>query len=144
LGILKALGETTMRLPGLFVVAIAGATMFGCAHPRLVTSYTSQNHAPVPLTAKTASQVELLTVPPSRAYVEIGTVTSKSPFRALADDIRGISCGEMVSALRQEAARQGCDGLVVDRSTLANAEQGGCVVGNGGGSSGACLVYVNH
>ena len=127
-----------------WLCAMAGATLAaGCAGASLVTAYSPLNRAPAPLGAKAAADVELMTIAPSRPFVEVGTVSVR---RSPGLSGMGRPCVEIVSLLRQEAARRGCDGLLVDRSLVACASSGGRdePANYSGGILGSCLAYVKQ
>jgi hypothetical protein len=130
-----------LRLLG---VAIVGATLTaGCASAPLVSSFSPLNRASGQRSAKAATDVELVTIAPSHPYVE-GGVVSVSRGRGITGS--GRPCTEIVSIMRQEAARQGCDGLMVAKSLVVCAANGGAdePANYAGGVLGSCLYYGNR
>jgi hypothetical protein len=96
----------------------------GCA---IKTRYEESHAPPRPMMAKPVERVDVLTIPPSRAYVEVGTVT-------MYQSGPGDGDAEVTAALRREAAQRGCDAIVL-RSR--DSGQGSAMV-----DAGACLLYV--
>jgi hypothetical protein len=100
------------------LTACAMVLLLGCGPPTV--QFTSLAQPPHPLAPRQASSVEVLTISPGRAFVEIGTV---------AIYMHGYAPGESdaLAMLRQDAANRGCDALVLERN----------------GYSGACVVYTD-
>jgi hypothetical protein len=100
---------------GLFAIS-------GCD---IKTKYEEVNPPPHSMISKDDAAVEVLTLPPSRAYVEVGTVV-------MYQSGPGDGDVEITAALRKKAARQGCDAIVLHRRDSRDG---------GGIDSAACLVY---
>jgi hypothetical protein len=96
----------------------------GCA---IKTKYEEVNPPPHAMTSKEDDAVEVLTLPPSRAHVEVGTVIMYQSGPGDGDDA-------ITAALRRRAARQGCDAVVLHRR---GSQEGGGI------DSAACLVYTD-
>ncbi len=93
------------------------ASLCGCS---VSVSYLQTNLPPHPLAAKSSDAVDVLTIPPGRKYVEIGTIQT---------ELVGFASHEnVVAAVKQEAANRGCDALVRIRSVHTFAA--------------ACIVYT--
>jgi hypothetical protein len=102
------------------VVGFVGVSMMAaCAS--VAVSYTALNPSPYPTQPKTAESVEFFTsATPTRKYVEIGTM------KAMHDSIT--TDEDMFRKIREEAARQGCDGVVITQRGSQEAVA-------------ACIVY---
>ena len=130
-----------MPLSKLRLLAVAIATLTaGCATAPLVSSFSPLNGAAGPRSAKAATDVELVTMAPSHPYVE-GGVVSVGRGRGITG--MGRPCTDIVSVMRQEAARQGCDGLMVAKSLVVCSSSGGVdePANYAGGILGSCLFY---
>lgn len=93
----------------------------GCAH--VGVEYTAINAPPRPLQPKSPDTVQVFTSQaPERKYVEIGTLT------AMHDSVA--SNADMFAQLKVEAAKRGCDGVVITQRDDAAA-------------IGACVVYAD-
>ena len=105
------------------------------------TQFVRTNASPVAMRARAPQTVDVFTASsPQRPYVEVGIVQARQS--------SGLSTADMpdiIQALREEAADQGCDGVII----TANADdvRGGEYRGTGGtetlqGYRGACIVYT--
>jgi hypothetical protein len=94
-------------------------------------SFIPSKHAPSP-PARAAHQVEIRTVPPARAYEQLGIIEVQQESAFSSDDSH-----TMLVEMRAEAGRRGCDVLLVQGNNDA-------VVGENTleGYRGACLVYT--
>jgi len=94
----------------VFVVLLSGCS--------LSVQFTPLNQPPHAIAPKPASAVDVMTAPPGRPYVEIGTLNViGNDFAAPAD--------EVIAEMRQEAANRGCDAVLV------HDWSGACVVCTG-------------
>jgi hypothetical protein len=120
------------RLPliTLALVAACGTT----------TSFTPTNTPPRPMSARAPETVEVFTSgQPDRPYVEVGMLEAQQSSEFSSDNM-----SEIVSALRTEAAKKGCDGLIVTGSN--DAVTGNVTDGDGytttlKGYRGACIMF---
>ncbi|HVK88493.1 MAG TPA: hypothetical protein VM513_30455 [Kofleriaceae bacterium] len=86
------------------LVLLAGLSLASCSS----TTYVATNPAPRPLAARAPATVTLFTVGlPERPYTEIGDV------KATARAMWGSPEPKALRMLRAEAARRGCDGVIV-------------------------------
>jgi hypothetical protein len=100
------------------------SSLAGCG--TLQVTFSQTHAAPHPLVARPVAEVEVLTSAPTRGYVEIGMVKSREQ--------RGFvnkSDSEIVAAMREEAAIQGCDGLVVNQVQMHYQDNAICIVYTG-------------
>lgn len=106
----------------LLAAAAAAIALAGCG-ARL--TFIRTNSPPQPMRPRAVAAVEVFSsARPERAFVEVGIIESQraSVFSAAGSD-------EVFSAMREEAARQGCDAMILLGSNDA-------VVGSGGGAHG--------
>ena len=99
------------------------------------TSYTPTNAPPRPLQAKNPSEVQVFTsVLPNRPFTDIGLI--KAQERAFSGE------GELIPSMRREAARVGCDGLVIQGSNnkVVGGQNG---VSTREGLWGSCIVWTS-
>lgn len=105
--------------------------------------YMPLNPAPRALSARPAAEVQVFTSQtPSRKYVEVGLITTQKLGGAFAtaDDM------ELIESLREEAAKQGCDGLVITGSNKMAAGSGSVVYTASESTLGfraVCVVFEN-
>ncbi|HET6613297.1 MAG TPA: hypothetical protein VFG83_14970 [Kofleriaceae bacterium] len=120
--------------------ALILATGALCACGGTTTHFTQTNLSPVPMHARDPASVQVFMASrPQRPFVEVGIVEAQQSSRYSRDDMRRV-----VWALREEAARRGCDGLIIVGNN--NAVVGGTYKGYGGTSTlkgyrGACIMY---
>lgn len=109
---------TTLRtwIVGALVTALAG-----CA--TVTTSFSRTHSAPHALVARPIEQVDVLTAPPARGYIEIGMVNSR-----VHPGFTNKSDAEIVAAMRREAAIRGCDGLLVNQLQMNWQDSAPCLV----------------
>jgi hypothetical protein len=111
-------------------------------------TYVPLNSPPHPLTPRSAESVELFTTaPPARPYVEVAAIES----RQQSHSVDGTAV--IYKKMREEAARRGCDGLVIVGSNDATQVSGSYTESPGGYGSGSvssrtlkgyratCIVY---
>lgn len=104
-----------VRIATLMVLA-------GCSS--ISVEYTTLNPPPHPVSPVAIEHVELFTAEaPARKYVEVGTMT------AMHDSIT--SDEDMFQKMREEAAKRGCDGLVITQRGTIDA-------------IGACVIYAER
>ncbi len=96
--------------------------LVGCG---VAVNYAPLNPAPHPLQARTPDKVEVLTIPPSQKYVEVGRITAHHDSFSNND--------AMVAQMRQEAANRGCDALVITQEGRPENAQAD--------ADAACVVY---
>jgi hypothetical protein len=112
------------------------ASLFFAACVTTSSSVQPTNPSPRPLSPRPVMSVEVFTASrPSRPFVEVAIINARASSRG--DAQRGL-----VQEMRSEAARVGCDGIVVNGSaeTVApNDGWGGTVLGY----SSACIVYTD-
>jgi hypothetical protein len=88
------------------VCALAALALGGCGST--VTSFMPLNESPRPLAARSVNEVKVFTTSiPKSAFVEVGLLTSGNSGLASANDF------ELINLLRVEAAKHGCDALVI-------------------------------
>jgi hypothetical protein len=102
-------------------------SMFALSGCAIKTKYKDANTPPHAMISKDDDAVDVLTLSPSRAYVEVGTVTMYQSGPGDGDT-------EITAALRTKAARQGCDAIVLHRR---ESREGGGI------DSAACLLYTD-
>jgi len=121
---------------GLLLVAIA-ASLLGCGTR---TSYTQLNPSPVPMHERDPSTVEVFSAgKPERPYVEVGIIEAQQRSGFSSDDMP-----EIVAEMRERAAAQGCDGMIIVSNN--DTVVGATVSGDGStdtlkGFRGACIMY---
>jgi hypothetical protein len=104
----------------LIMAGVLLATLAGCSS--ISVKYTVLNPPPRPHRAVSPGKIEIFTTAqPSRKYVELGTMTSMHDSITSNDD--------MFNAMREEAAKRGCDALVVTQRGSQEAVAA-CVVYN--------------
>ena len=121
----------------LVAITVCGALAVGCGTR---TNYTPTNTPPQPMQPRAPETVEVFTASePRRAFVEVGIVHAqqKSAFSTHSEP-------QVIARLREEAARHGCDGVII--AGAHNATVGSSFDGSGGTSTltgyrGACIVY---
>jgi hypothetical protein len=112
--------HAVMRLLPLLAVPLFTACL---SLPKSFTTFTATNQPSRPMRARAIDSVEVYTSSvPSRPYAEVGLLRTSGHF---ADDA--------VNGMREEAARVGCDGVIV---TSTGLDQNNDIVYNG-----ACFLY---
>jgi hypothetical protein len=122
-------------LPALALLAACGTT----------TRFVATNPSPHPLAAKSADKVDIYTSgQPQVSYVEVGIIQSRQSSGFSVDEMP-----QVLSKMRTEAAKIGCDGVIVNGAN--NKTEGSGWSDRDGGSSsvqtlegfwGACIVYL--
>jgi hypothetical protein len=119
-----------MRIAVLLLLTACGSTIRA----------TEINQAPRPLTARAPEQVEVFTSgPPARPHIDL-TFYEVQQEEYSADDTR-----EFIDLARVEAARKGCDGLVIGgithepTATLSDSN----TVTSRKGLTATCIVYTD-
>jgi hypothetical protein len=119
-----------MRVIGLLLLAACGTTI----------RTTDINPAPRPLAARSPESVEVFTSgPPARAYKDLALFEAQQDSEFSSDNTR-----EFIVEMRAEAARRGCDGLVIGgithetRGSMLDSHQ----TTSQKGLTGTCIVYV--
>ena len=126
---LRLLRVSVMRIAVLLLVAACGSSIRA----------TEINTAPRPLQARTPEQVEVFTSgPPARPHIDVTFFEVQQDSEMSSDDTR-----EFIIKLREEAARKGCDGLVIGGVTH---EPAGTLLDNQTptsykGMTATCIVY---
>jgi len=93
--------QTLATLSACFLVA----WMAGCGPPEIQFAPGAQ--PPRALQPRDASTVEVSTIPPGRPYVQIGTLSIMH---------YTVGATDPVALLRQDAAKRGCDDIVVQET----------------------------
>lgn len=89
----------------------------------LQTQFVRTNPPPRALTPRDTAQLAVYTtIAPDRPYVEIGMVMSRAPDGSLA-----YPKATLLQEVREEAARQGCDGIIY-AAGAANVAEATCIV----------------
>lgn len=135
-----------MRIFARFVALTALTLAAGCG---VKTEFVPMNSPPHALVPRAAEQVEMFSAArPTRPFVEVGTieVQQRSGSAGTASTVLG--------AMRAEAGRRGCDGLIVlgdnDKTVVSGTSSTVGGYGHGTVSSetlkgyrGSCIVYVD-
>lgn len=110
------------------------------------TQFAATNPSPRPLTARPAHSVTVFaTGLPDRPFVEVGIIQARQSSELSFDEMP-----EIIAEMRGEAARQGCDGLVINGTR--DAQSSSTTVSRDAVTSsrstlegfwGACIVFVN-
>jgi hypothetical protein len=119
-----------MRLICLLLLAACGTTI----------RTTEINPAPRPLAARSPESVEVFTSgPPARPYKDLALFEAQQESEYSSDNTR-----EFIIEMRAEAARRGCDGLVIGgithetRRTLLDSHE----ATSQKGMTATCIVYI--
>jgi hypothetical protein len=123
-----------MRLRLLGALAFS-AVAVACVH----VDYIPLNPAPHPMTPRDPEQVEMFqTKPPEKPYVEVATIEAQG----------SVTSATVMQKLREEAAKRGCDGLVLTGTKDATQTSGTVSKGQGTvsttqltGYRAICIVY---
>ncbi len=113
------------------IITLLALVATSCA---VKTSYTPTNTPPRPLQAKNPSEVQVFTSAlPSRPFTDIGLI--KAQERAFSSE------GQLIPSMRSQAARVGCDGLVIQGSNnkVVGGQNG---VSTREGLWGSCIVWT--
>lgn len=104
------------------------------------TQFTQTNPSPVPMRPRDPSTVQVFTASkPQRPFVEVGIIEAQQSSRLSTDGM-----GAIIAALRKEAARRGCDGVIIvsnDNSVVGSSGEEGGSTGTLKGYRGACIMY---
>jgi hypothetical protein len=110
------------------------------------TQFAATNHSPRPLSPRPVDSVVVFaTGLPDRPFVEVGLIQARQSSEFSVDEMP-----EILAEMRTEAARQGCDGLVINGTR--DAQSSSTTVSRHGMSSssktlegfwGACIVFDN-
>jgi hypothetical protein len=126
------MAETPRRLAAAAALAL-------CACGAKVT-YTSMNSPPRPTQPRAADAVEVfMTQQPARPYVEVGMLEAQQQ-----STIGGGDALDLLKAMREEAGRQGCDGIIVTGSSdkvVGTGSSTGVLVGTLKGYRAVCIVF---
>ena len=127
-------------LPSRWILTASLCFVAACG---IKTEYIELNPPPHVMAPRSPDQVAIFTTGlPERPYVEVGTIEVKQEI------YNGASASEIMRVLREEAARRGCDGLV-----LLGANDETVVEGSSGSHGGSvssktlkgyratCIVY---
>lgn len=122
--------RVVMRVIGLLLLAACGTTIRA----------TDINPAPRPLAARPPESVEVFTSgPPARAYKDLAFFEAQQQSEFSSDNTR-----EFIIEMRAEAARRGCDGLVIGgithetRGTFLDSHE----PTSNKGLTATCIVYT--
>jgi hypothetical protein len=102
--------------------ALAALALVACTSVKFIPT----NPSPRKLSARPVEEVAVFTTAkPERPYVEVGIVTAQTSTNGYGAPLVGVA--SLITSLREKAAEQGCDGVVMGSgSTLAH--QGTCIV----------------
>jgi len=106
------------------------------------SAFMPLNPPPHPVTPRPPGEVQMFTnSAPARPYVEVGLITA-----AIKRDWSGAGDLEIIDALRDEAAKHGCDGVVVTgenklASGTSNSITGVTVKQRTAGYRAVCIVF---
>ena len=107
------------------------------------TRFTPTNPAPTAMVPKAPEQVHIYTTGnPQVAYVEVGIIQSRQSSRMSTDDMP-----EIIQEMRKEAAKIGCDGVIINgeaNATVGSQDEDGGSTGTLEGFWGACIVYGSY
>jgi len=110
------------------------------------TQWVPTNPSPRPLTPRPPSTVEVWTTAvPNRPYTEVGLITARQ-----SSDLSVDGMPEIINELRAEAARIGCDAVMLQGKDDKVVGGGSTFRGTGSSSTstlegywGACIVYLD-
>jgi hypothetical protein len=114
------------------------ALVFGSACGT-TANFTPLNAAPRPLAARAPDTVEIFQEPPPKAYVVVGTIETQ-PASAYADPRL---TPKLVATMRGEAARVGCDALLMQGNTPVPADTLSARAVASTSYRAACLVFTS-
>ena len=118
-------------------LALISLLLTGCGTTMMITKL---NNSPRPLEQRTPESVDIfVTGKPEKPYIEISLITSQQASEFSIDDTP-----QIIQKMRLEAAKQGCDALII--SGQNDATEGSTRGGTGSvttlkGFHGACIVY---
>jgi hypothetical protein len=133
-GIVVSVAEVPMRIVRLALLALVFGSACGTT-----TTFAPLNASPRPLAARAPDSVEIFQEPPSKAYVVVGTIETQ-PESAYADTRL---TPKLVAAMRGEAARAGCDALLMQGNTPVPADTLGARAVASTSYRAACLVFTS-
>lgn len=119
-------------------LALAGGSM-GCG---TTTRFTPLNPSPHPLQARPAAAVEVYSTGlPARPYTEVGLIQGTQSSEYSSDDMP-----EIITAMRAEAGRVGCDALILNGPNTRSTSAVGTLPGenqvNLQGFWGTCITFM--
>lgn len=121
-----------------FSLLFLGVALTACGTS---VEYVPLNASPRPLTARSPQSVAIyMTSVPDRPYVEIGTIESQQ--REYSFD----GAGDIYEKMREEAGRQGCDGLVIlgaNDATVVSGHANSIGSKSLKGYRASCIVYTD-
>ena len=124
-----ALAVRLLVVPSMRLLLLASFLFAGCGAQ---ISSTQVNQPPAPMFRRPVESVELFTSgPPTRPHTDVALLEAEPGFTER-------STGELIERLREKAAAQGCDGLVVtgvDTQLIHGAGDRKTVTGT-------CIVYA--
>jgi hypothetical protein len=125
---------TAMRTSHLALLPVLFAAACGAT-----TRFVATNPAPHPMVARPAETVQVFTTGhPTRPYVEVGIIQGQQG-RGLIHN--GDQMPEIITKMREDAARTGCDGLIINGNAdrvVGDRHSTGTVQGFWG----ACIVFM--
>ena len=128
------------RLVTTLFVLSCSAALLACG---TTTHYTPTNAPPRQMRAKPANQVHVYTTgKPKVAYAEVGIIQSRQSSRMSLHDMP-----QIIAKMRKEAARRGCDGVIINgtnNKVVGHHDEYGGSTGTLEGYWGACIVYGTY
>ncbi|MEZ4364521.1 MAG: hypothetical protein R3B48_30370 [Kofleriaceae bacterium] len=118
------------------------AAALGLAACGTTTRFTALNPAPHPLQARPAASVQVFSTSlPSAPYTELGLIQGSQSSEFSNDDMP-----EIIGAMRKEAGKLGCDGLILNgvankSTTVGNGANHGSHEHTLEGYWGTCIVF---
>lgn len=122
--------RSTLLALSLFTLVACGTT----------TRFTPTNPSPRPMAARAPMSVHIYTSQPQIPYIEVGILQSRQSSQLSSDDMP-----EIVSAMRNEAAKIGCDGVIINGASDKVVSEHVLTDGNSSttleGFWGTCIMY---
>lgn len=122
--------RSTLLSLSLFTLIACGTT----------TRFTPTNPSPRPMAARAPATVHVFTSQPQIPYVEVGILQSRQSSQLSSHDMP-----EIVSAMRGEAAKIGCDGVIINGASDKVVSEHVLTDGNSSttleGFWGTCIMY---
>jgi hypothetical protein len=122
--------RSTLLTLALFTAVACGTT----------TRFTPTNPSPRPMGPRAPETVHIYTSQPQTPYVEVGILQSRQSSELSSDDMP-----EIVQSMRKEAAKIGCDGVIIngtaDKVVSDQVISGGHSSTTLEGFWGACIMY---
>ena len=101
------------------IATLVSLVMLGCGSFSM--SFTNSGVPHRPMEARTADEVQIFASgPPPRHYVEVGLLEARGG--------PSDTPGTVLAKMRNEAARQGCEGLIIIPTTAPKAFRSSCIL----------------